>query len=401
MGNLHSRWRRGKLLVLLTCALGYSMLYSSKQPLLKKMVNSNEVYNSSWHEFQPNRTIALVHIGKAGGLTLRAMTSLKCRLPRNQVTDDSIRQCIIKTFGTTNPRENPLALQTIFYAHMNSMPPSEMTAATSWLLALRNPVDRVISAYQYSHPAACQDEELLPNSTKGCTNFFLLQPTTKNKRRQDLRNELQLTKLFVTCFPQLDMTTLVQSALSSKDDKHNDCAGLARDFIVGKGYLFPAPHLSYNYRHYQSGVLDVNSESGKEWFGIRTEHLAEDFDNLNRQLGWKMTGDSNKRQSSIKLTHGSEKFRFPSKLSIECYQNLCCLLQDELFIYRDMVRRIMNLNDTEKFQTIYSLTQKCGMFRTEAVEGASVSTTISSTNWETLDGVWLGWTNSTCAPLMR
>jgi hypothetical protein len=397
-----ARWRPGRLLLTLTCAVGYSLLYSSRHPQLKQIdSNSKDVYYRSWHGFRPNRTIALVHIGKAGGLTLRAKTSLKCRLPRNQATEEYVRQCLIEAFGTTDTQENPLALQTIYYAHMNSMPQTEMADATSWLLALRNPVDRVISAYKYSHPAACQGVELLLNSTKGCTNYFLLQPTTQKKGRQSLRYEQQLTKLFVTCFPQPDMEPFVQSALSAKDDEHNDCAGLARDYIVGKGHLFPVPHLSYNYRHYQSKVLDMYSEGGKEWFGIRTEHLAEDFDNLNRQLGGKVTEDTSKRQPAIKLTHGSEKFRGTSKLSAESYQSLCCLLQDEVSIYRDMVRRIWNLDDMEKFETIHSLAQKCGMLGTTVVDITSVATNASSTNWEILEGLWIGWTNTTCASRIR
>ena len=177
----------------------------------EKSSSSSTVVSSksppTWKQFQENRSIALIHVGKGGGLSLRAMTSLKCRLPRNQVTIQSIQTCIVDSFGsssTTNPKSNPLALQTIFYAHMRSIPADEMNAATSWLIALRNPIDRLISAYQYSHPANCQDATLLPNSTKGCINHFILnkqQPT-------QTKNEQQLAQLFVHCFPNADMKLL-------------------------------------------------------------------------------------------------------------------------------------------------------------------------------------------------
>ncbi|CAB9529922.1 expressed unknown protein [Seminavis robusta] len=330
------------------------------------------------------------------------MTSLKCRLPRNQVTKETIHNCLMETFGTADPAMQPLALQTVYYAHMNSIPPKEMEPATSWLLALRNPVDRVISAYQYSHPANCRDQELLPNSTKACTNHFLLKATatTRKKGRNQLRNERrQLAKFFVNCFPQSDMELFVQSALSfSKDHNDDDCARLARDYIIGEGFLFPIPHLRYNYHHYQSKVFDVYK--GKEWFGIRTEHLATDFTQLNLQLGGKKVGattdqlQGEPQGKQLKLTHGSEQFRSSSKLSVQSYHRLCCLLEDELSIYRDLIHRVWNLDHTEKDATIHALAEKCGMLLNNDPKNAP-----GNWNWLVLTEIWNTWKNTTCPTL--
>lgn len=282
------------------------------------------------------------------------------------------------------------------------MPPKEMKTATSWLLALRNPVDRAISAYQYSHPANCQDtQQLWPNSTKGCINYFLLQKD-KGPRTQ-LQNEQQLINLFVTCFPKSDMELFVQAATTSSDyaDQENgsNCARLARDYISGRGQIFPIPHLRFNFQHYQTNVLDVyNNNTDKEWFGIRTEHLAEDYDSLNQQLGGKATlSGEHQQQPVVKLTHGSEHFRSASKLSKESYEKLCCLLQGELSIYRELVQRVWNFDTTEKVDTIYSLAQKCGIMvgqRTSRDDPSSI-------NEKDLEVAWNIWQHKTCVSIVQ
>ena len=356
----------------------------TEEKTLSSAVVSSKIL-PAWKQFQENRSIALMHVGKGGGLSLRAMTSLKCRLPRNQVTIQSIQTCIVDSFGsssTTNPKSNPLALQTIFYAHMRSIPADEMNAATSWLIALRNPIDRLISAYQYSHPANCQDATLLPNSTKGCINHFILnkqQPTQP-------KNEQQLTQVFVHCFPNADMETFALAAIQSNDD----CSRLARAYVQGNGPIFPIPHLQYNYQHYASKVLDVyDADYKKEFFGIRTEHLSEDFQNLNEMLGGPKA-NSISQGESVKLTHGSESFQKETQISLTpvTYTMLCCVMQQELAIYRDWMYRLWNLDKETKYSNIHWLSLKCGAIK----EGTEVVK-----SWSTLRETWELWSTTTCS----
>jgi hypothetical protein len=414
---MQGRCLRFVTLLLIALLVGIKISTSWNHPITPAITSTVLVQQNdiapSWHGFQSNRTLALIHVGKSAGLSLRALTSLKCRLPRKQVTPESIEKCLLETFGNTDPQTNPLVLQTIFYAHMKSIPPVEMNQATSWLIALRNPLERVFSAFQYSHPATCQDVELQPNSTKGCTNRFILEKrarttidnnTKKKISKSQARLEQQLHELFQVCFPSADVEVFVQSAAAaaaqygartrtSNADENVDCSHLARLYITGKAPVFPIPHLFYNYHHYVSRVLEAYDPSmRRELFGIRTEHLWEDFTALNAMIGGRNSVADNSHSDTrpVKLTHGSEKYRSSSSssLSSSAYERLCCLLKDELFRYRDLVRRLWNLDESTKYATIQELAQKCGML--ENVSSGS----IQGADWVSLWSTWETWNRS-------
>lgn len=398
----------------LVCLMGLAFLLSSRRTLglLSSMIATTATTTGrssrsskprqitkgdSWQRFQENRSLALIHIGKAGGLTLRAMTSLKCRLPRDQATDESIRNCLSDSFGSTDESANPLTLQTKHYAHMNSIPHKELEQATSWLLSLRNPVERVISAYRYSHPANCQDKLMQANSTKGCTNRYILRQSTlssRPKRRNQIKMEQQLSKLFVECFPEASVESFAQMAAASQprssmeaSASDEECSQLARAYIAGKGPLFPIPHLQYNYQHYWKKALEPHETPDKEWFGVRTEHLWEDFQALNTQLGAAPPSETAQTNHlhPIKLTHGSENFHAAS-LSPMSYQLLCCLLRDEISVYLEIITRLWNLSDDEKYHTVQDLARKCGV----TVHG------VDSQLAEKSVGIWGRLANLTC-----
>jgi Sulfotransferase family len=102
----------------------------------------------------PNRTIALIHVGKAGGVSLRRMTVIFCKLffirkkkiNAPEVIARKTRRCIDHKFP--DPKA-VLAHQTKHYFHIESYDELELATATSFLVTLRNPVDRIISTYRY------------------------------------------------------------------------------------------------------------------------------------------------------------------------------------------------------------------------------------------------------------
>jgi len=383
-----------------------AVLATDKDVTIRKENATVNKASTRQQDFQSNRSLALIHIGKAGGLTLRAMTSLNCRLPRDQITESSIQECLIDTFGSTDPSFRPLALQTIYYAHMNAIPHKELSEATSLLISLRNPVDRLVSAYRYSHPANCQDNELLPNSTKGCTNRHILrrvseQTRTSNKNQQKM--EQQLTKIFVECFPGGDVEELALSVEPSRfsqpmTKEQEDCSRLARAYIIGKGPVFPIPHFRYNYQHYWNKALQPYVQGNKEWFGIRTEHLWHDFRALNHRIGGRDDGIISATENSpVKLTHGSEKFQ-SSTLSPTGYQNLCCLLKNEITIYTTLIQKMWNFNNQEKLQAIQDIATKCGMLTliTASAIVTSVGFAEETVDWENVKNQWEQWHHETC-----
>jgi len=370
-----------------------------------KRENSNAHTQTLSPIFKPNRSIALIHIGKSGGLTLRSMTGLKC---------GGIEKCLLKNFGSTNPRAFPLALQTVAYVHMSSLPVVQLQAATSWLIVLRNPIDRVISAYQYSHPGNCKNrvgQERRRDSTKrACTNYRLLQmylgqqngtavatPTTKRQQQESpeqLQDQQQIYRIFHECFPNPDMELFVTSALQKNNRfTSKSCSDLARSALLGLEPMHPISHLVYNYHYYQFNVLQSYTSPPREWLGIRTEHLAHDFASLNRYLGGSDDhGDSSKMKN---VTHGSEEYRTASsyQLSPKSYHGLCCMLVDEVTIYLQFIQRMENWVPQTKAATLQDLAEKCGIVTVPP----GVTFLLSSTkrgmedSWAQWNRLWSAW----------
>mgnify|MGYP005841851269 CR=1 FL=1 len=135
------------------------------------------------------------------------------------------------------------------------------------------------------------------------------------------------------------------------------CRKLARDMLQKKakemsGLSLAAPHLHYNYEYYAS--KSIWKYPDKEVFGIRTEHEWEDMVELDKRMG----GTGNFSNEGKSISHGSEKYH-PSPVSTEAYQKLCCVLEQEIEIYMDIMDRVDNLNEEQKQEGIEKLRVKC------------------------------------------
>lgn len=96
--------------------------------------------------YRADRSIVFVHVGKAGGLSIRKATSLACWLtPGKYNTPAKMQACIQKYFAKTSV----LSLQTTGYMHMHAIHNNFTSASSStrqcFLFVLRHPVDRIIS----------------------------------------------------------------------------------------------------------------------------------------------------------------------------------------------------------------------------------------------------------------
>jgi len=318
------------------------------------------------------RTILFAHVGKTGGMTLRQYTSLKCRLPRDpEVPEKLIQSCIHRYF-----REGDvLARQTTGYLHMWSVDPNELEHSTSFLMTLRNPVDRIISAYRYSHPNNCnRKNKKKPDRPFGCE--------IAKKMRQ--RRSKQY-KMFGICFPSAGIEDFAQSVMSpyyadsvslknisNKKNQANTkvvaglatCRQMARDVIEGTLDVW-VYHMKYNHAYYANKTIWAYPD--KELFAIRTEHEWEDMVALDKQLGgtgrFGPTTESSshhntKTSQNAAVSHGSEGY-IPSPISTQGYHKLCCVLHEEIQIYMDLLQRAQNLNATAKQESISDLADKC------------------------------------------
>ena len=318
------------------------------------LVSSMFDKSNDWRGYRENRSIAFVHVGKAGGLTVRRSTSLACGV------EDQAKDCIDSQF----PANAILSRQLKYYLHMHGYRPFQMEEATSYLVVLRNPVDRLISSYRYSHPANCRgDLRMAPLKPYGC----YLQDMVRTPGQLEWR-------VHTRCFPSPGMEDFAQSVLSPYPSNFNVshlsnyslefqiatptvCRGLAHRMIRGYGPDRPNPHMYYNYEYYMDRTVNLYPE--KEVFGVRTEYEWEDLRNLDIAIG----GTGVFRGQGKHLSHGSEIY-FPSPLSTEAYYKLCCVLEREIAMYQELMLRVQNLNDTEKQEAIDSVRDKCGIKHT-------------------------------------
>ena len=312
---------------------------------------------------QKERKIAFVHIGKAGGMTVRRSTALLCLLPRFKSDQTGNEQrCLQKYF---DPSDNKLSLQTRTYFHLWGYNEEQMQNATTFLVPLRNPVDRIISTFKYSHPENCHNGTILSKVIRpwGCE-------VLESKYYHQTRSPQY--KLYRLCFPSATMLEdFAQSTMSPwQDFSHNQnlsghhqqqwqCRKIARDAVRGKGKLgtlvsLTAPHMYYNHEYYAKH--SIWKYPNREIFGIRTDHEWEDMVNLDLMLG----GTGNFSNHGKAESHGSDKYK-KARISQEAYRKLCCVLEKEIDIFLNILKRVENLTHKQKQETIDSLYDKCGI----------------------------------------
>jgi len=333
-----------------------------------------------------DRVIAFIHVGKAGGLTVRKNSGLRCRLFQAEQTEEEFQECIERKFDP----DDVLARKIKHYFHMVLRRPYELQQATSYLFVLRNPVDRIISTFRYSHPANCNNRTIMRGQPEpwGCQNL-------KRYRKRGTHEY----RIFTKCFPSADMEVFAQSIMSpfppdsvydhatiplaGQEDvselqeqleeeeettasesriapedvakRGEMCRSLAHRLVRGKrmGLKMSSPHMFYNYEYYMNATVWTYPD--KEVFGIRTEHEWDDLQSLDVALGG--SGNFNRKRS---YSHGSEHYK-PSPLTAQAYQKLCCVLHDEIQRYQELLDLAVNLNDTAKNDARESIRYKCGI----------------------------------------
>lgn len=251
-----------------------------------------------------------------------------------------------------------LARQTRTAIHIWQQFPDAVGNVTSFLVTLRNPIDRVISSYRYAHPGNCRPED-------GASNYWC-----HMKKHHKLEPGNEIYELFVQCFPNAGIEDIAQATLPPYDDtipnphfsnqtltrlEQCNCRQLARNTLRGGNSDYWAVlHLQYNYKYYAD--ISYYKYPEKEVFAIRTEHQYEDMVALDKLLG----GNGTFPKSNYHDSHGSEKYA-PSPISETAYKKLCCVLEDEIAIYLDTFQKALNLNLAQYEEAESLLKQKCGL----------------------------------------
>jgi Sulfotransferase family len=307
--------------------------------------------STDWRGYNATRTILFLHVGKAGGMTLRTSTSLVCY---NRATTHKDPVCASTRF----PPNATLANQVKYVAHMDVYQYATFKNSTSFMVSLRNPVDRIISAYRYSHPENCasldgaSNNETIVKKAWGC-----------RIKAAAARNGTAVYKMYNVCYPLPGMEDFAQNTLSpyptfnthektmTTEDIEN-CRAMATQECIGNGHEIRNKHAFYNYKWY----YDISAAllPYKEVFGVRTEYEMEDLVNLDLAIG----GVGNIGGEVV--SHGSEGFA-PSLMSPTAYQKLCCMMEDEILYYHKFLDLALNINDTEVETTMDNVKRKCNI----------------------------------------
>jgi hypothetical protein len=329
-------------------AFGYQDMRQASAPLLILPPLTHSTTNFTLPPL--NRTLLLVHIGKAGGITLKETL-------KRWSEEEALQPLYL------NPKS--FHVWAYFEKHLQE--------ATTFIVPLRNPVHRIISSYRYNHEENCTPEWFLKGKTGhrapgGCH--------IKAQREKDAQTGktsklvLWANKVFQECFPSPAMEAFAQSVMSPWYNHHlnqsftlakqRDCQKMARDMVQGNLLKqLASPHMEFNYQYYAQRTLWTYNSTQKEIIAIRLEHSQQDLNAVREALAHSV-GRKAPPTNITTISHGSETY-LPSPLTTEAYHKLCCVLQAEIQTYQEFLQRSINLSPQQQQESIQMVYDQCGI----------------------------------------
>ena len=265
--------------------------------------------------------LCFMHIGKTGG------TSLACSL------GFKYDGC-----GDTTPPEGYLPQVTTHLTHnifndCNDDDHLTKTRPYYYLFATRNPLERIISWYAYEYPE---------------TRYY-------DKKKP----------LFLDC-PFGTLTQMAERGLADPPILHDDgedvgvvvtktCQKRAWDAIRGK--VPYSRHNAYNYKFYLE-----QTPRNAPLYVMRTEHLTEDWNSVEAHLHSFLSPDSPKYQIQGFPKQNKSFYKTAKQdrtVSPKAQELLCRGLCEEIQVYKDILRRAMNLTPEQVQESLEELKVSC------------------------------------------
>jgi Sulfotransferase family len=326
-----------------------------------------------------NRAIAFVHVGKAGGESIKGLLSMGCQLRKNEWADKCWNELPV----------TQLNVSTVAYMHGNLVLPHRssntnttsnkinstllLNSITTFLINVRHPLDRTISWYGFASPYNCNRTIARMGRNSNCVNRRVMLTDPKSLLHQ----------FYSKCFPTLESFALsIRNNNNTTATRANDsgysvidrtnitsitaptssmCQTLGYRMMQGQfrlsrrnGDVF-ATHMISNYHWYRVKTIDTYPD--KEVLVVRTNSLWQDLTQIEFLLGG--TGEFG-AVAGARYSHGSEAHKNASKaLSDHGTQILCCGLKKELLHYKAIFDKAANFNATEKAQEWQNTVQRC------------------------------------------
>ena len=320
------------------------------------------------------RRIFFVHVGKAGGETIRGVLKALCRF---RVNLDRRNECYQPFEGR---QELKLSNETVGVLHCDNHRPTQIlkkgelrASITTYLWAVRDPIDRVVSWFNYMNPknclekgsvgvdpdAACLLSKRLRRVPYGWAfDFYQVCFETVEDFAWSLDPSLPYdnrgTKVFY------NDTSPSSSSVFRTTTNDTSCSQTAWLGLRGQAQKGESNHLHFNYQYYAKATHLMEEGAGKEILAVRTESLWEDLHEIERYIGGEQDFDSNDYQD---VDHGSNRHWHKSRLSPKGAEILCCALYQagEIGTYETIINSAKNLDAMARNQTLFSLYSKCGV----------------------------------------
>jgi hypothetical protein len=363
---------------------------------------SQEQVRSKRYKIQPihherDRRILYLHVGKTGGTSLDMILRSNCRWYKK-----SQNSCFEAQADAEESVLSRLTERTVHVKWDAIDRQYSKDNATSFLFTVRNPMSRVVSAFNMEH--------LKNYKGPGAKNPYLI----------------HLKEIFQDCFPVIEDLAKVFAAKVQFNvtksiqvqDFHNanvtnfvDCFDLGTKTLNGQGHLMQSSHLFYNYAFYASESIRANPE--KEVLVIRTENLWRDVTELNMDLAntlveygaiYNDTVLHNRKQTASEFTfsnltnhtvsHGSEAYAVSAGLTKKGREVLCCHLSVENQVFEDVVRAAVNINDAEKEEYLGKFYSECGVSNSEQKQYRKNATIGNEKGGANTVFSWEDWSNA-------
>ena len=263
-------------------------------------------------QIPPSERICFVHVGKAGG------SSVGCGLGFSLHCDN-----------TTQPSfEGLLPRRTTRMFHADTYDCYDDSAY--YLFVVRNPIERVRSAFLYERPKSDADLK------KTFPEYY--------ERRKNL---------YLDCPSFGVMENFVQDGMTQHGKASEVCK--IRAFTAVRGDLHFSCHMYFNYQFHLEGIPE-----GANILTMRNEHLIQDWNGIEHYLGGvKEIIPPEKANETMPVMNKSKKSEKDKWLSEESTNIICMNLCNEIVNYKKILRRSLNLNYQEVERSIAELRVTC------------------------------------------
>jgi hypothetical protein len=252
--------------------------------------------------------------------------------------------------------------QSILNAKLPNLMGYAMEHLDTILVTTRNPVDRIVSAFNYHRNELV--EQILKNKMQG----------TRAIKKFEGKG---FKETFYNCFPDVRyMAEELAGVFHLNRDNftaHNKntaivynqmtCGQLAHAILSGKKPEWA--HYSCNYQWYKK--LTIDERPDVPILVVRTENLWQDATAIEVALGGNASNFINAQHT---MSHGSERYAVTAKLETTMQkQAICCAIHEDLQAYQDIVLGALNLNDREKEEMMNLVREDCHVNADEFQQG--------------------------------